>query len=54
MGEEEETVTANMHGTPPAGLSNTVNAQLGQTMPLNGGKEKLRVETSAKGENWKP
>lgn len=56
MGEEEKTVTANIQRTPhpPSGSSNTVNAQLGQTFPSHGGKQKLGEETRAKGEIWKP
>lgn len=40
MREGEEAVTANIQRTPPTGLSNTVNVQLGQTLPLYGGKQK--------------
>lgn len=54
-GEGEETLTANIHPppTPPTGLSNTLNAQLGRTSPSQGEKQKLGEATRARVKIWK-
>lgn len=51
MGEEAETGTANIHRTASTGLSNTVNAQLGQTFAAARRKTGIKRGDKGKGEN---